>query len=83
MCARSGVRVRGCSSRRLGGCESRTAERRRVILSGFGSEDTHHLLHTLRWGHDGALYMNQSIYIHSHVEQFFRVKQDEALIYEQ
>ena len=50
------------------------AERRRVILSGFGSEDTHHLLHTLRWGHDGALYMNQSIYIHSHVETPYGVK---------
>ena len=41
---------------------------RNVVLSGFGSEDTHHLLHSLRWGPDGALYMNQSIYIHSHVE---------------
>ncbi len=44
------------------------ADRTRIILSGFGTEDTHHLLHTLRWGPDGALYMNQSIYIHSHVE---------------
>jgi putative heme-binding domain-containing protein len=42
--------------------------RRRVILSGFGTEDTHHLIHTLRWGHDGMLYFNQSIYIHSHIE---------------
>ncbi len=50
------------------------ADRRRVVLSGFGSEDTHHLLHTLRWGHDGALYMNQSIYIHSHVETPYGVK---------
>jgi putative heme-binding domain-containing protein len=41
---------------------------RRVVLSGFGTEDTHHILHTLRWGHDGHLYMNQSIYIHSHIE---------------
>jgi len=41
---------------------------RRVILSGFGTEDTHHLVHTLRWGHDGMLYFNQSIYIHSHIE---------------
>ena len=23
------------------------------MLSGFGTEDTHHILHTLRWGHDG------------------------------
>ena len=36
--------------------------------SGFGTEDTHHILHTLRWGPEGLLYMNQSIYIHSHVE---------------
>ena len=45
-----------------------------VILSGFGTEDTHHLLHTLRWGPDGCLYMNQSIYIHSHVETPYGVK---------
>lgn len=44
------------------------ADSRRVVLSGFGTEDTHHILHTLRWGYDGFLYMNQSIYIHSHIE---------------
>lgn len=44
------------------------ADRSRVVLSGFGTEDTHHILHTLRWGHDGYLYFNQSIYIHSHIE---------------
>lgn len=44
------------------------ADHTRVVLSGFGTEDTHHLLHTLRWGHDGNLYFNQSIYIHSHLE---------------
>ena len=44
------------------------ADQRRVVLSGFGTEDTHHILHTLRWGPDGLLYMNQSIYIHSHIE---------------
>ena len=44
------------------------ADRRRVVLSGFGTEDTHHMLHSLRWGPDGQLYMNQSIYIHSHIE---------------
>ncbi|MFO0907942.1 MAG: PVC-type heme-binding CxxCH protein [Isosphaeraceae bacterium] len=44
------------------------ADTRRVMLSGFGTEDTHHILHTLRWGFDGQLYFNQSIYIHSHVE---------------
>jgi putative heme-binding domain-containing protein len=49
-------------------------DERRVVLDGFGTEDTHHLLHTLRWGHDGAIYMNQSIYIHSHVETPYGVR---------
>ncbi len=44
------------------------ADKRRVVLSGFGTEDTHHLIHTLRFGPDGCVYFNQSIYIHSHVE---------------
>ena len=44
------------------------ADSRKVVLSGFGTEDTHHILHTLRWGPDGMLYFNQSIYIHSHIE---------------
>ena len=43
------------------------ADRERVVLSGFGTEDTHHILHTLRWGPGGRLYFNQSIYIHSHI----------------
>jgi len=43
------------------------ADQQRVVLSGFGTEDTHHLVHTLRFGPDGCLYFNQSIYIHSHV----------------
>ncbi len=50
------------------------ADRERVVLSGFGTEDTHHILHTLRWGPDGALYMNQSIYIHSHLETPYGVR---------
>lgn len=50
------------------------ADQKRVVLSGFGTEDTHHLLHSLRWGHDGQIYMNQSIYIHSHVETPYGVK---------
>jgi glucose/arabinose dehydrogenase len=41
---------------------------RMPMLSAFGTEDTHHLLHSLQWGMDGQMYMNQSIYIHSHVE---------------
>jgi putative heme-binding domain-containing protein len=42
--------------------------KRRVVLSGFGTEDTHHMVHTLMWAPDGMLYFDQSIYIHSHIE---------------
>ncbi|MBI2426099.1 MAG: HEAT repeat domain-containing protein [Candidatus Hydrogenedentes bacterium] len=44
------------------------ADRTRVVLSGFGTEDTHQIIHSPRWGYDGLLYLNQSIYIHSHIE---------------
>jgi putative heme-binding domain-containing protein len=50
------------------------ADRRRTVLSGFGTEDTHHIVHTLRWGPDGMLYFNQSIYIHSHIETPYGVR---------
>jgi putative heme-binding domain-containing protein len=50
------------------------ADQSRIVLSGFGTEDTHHILHTFRWGMDGQLYMNQSIYIHSHIETPFGVR---------
>ena len=44
------------------------ADKRRVVFAGFGTEDTHHILHTFRWGPDAAIYFNQSIYIHTHME---------------
>ena len=50
------------------------ADKKTIMLSGFGTEDTHHILHTFRWGVDGMLYMNQSIYIHSHVETPYGVR---------
>jgi putative heme-binding domain-containing protein len=50
------------------------ADRARVLLSGFGTEDTHHIIHTFRWGPDQSLYFNQSIYIHSHLETPHGVK---------
>lgn len=50
------------------------ADRVRVLLSGFGTEDTHHILHTFRWGPDGSLFFHQSIYIHSHVETPYGVQ---------
>lgn len=50
------------------------ADQRTVVLTSFGTEDTHHNLHTLRWGFDGHLYMNQSIYTHTHMETPFGVR---------
>jgi len=44
------------------------ADQKRIVLSGFGTEDTHHNLHTLRWGPDGRLYMNQSVYTRTDTE---------------
>jgi len=44
------------------------ADRRRVVLTGFGNADVHQMIHGLRWGPGGDLYFNQSIYINSHVE---------------
>jgi len=44
------------------------ADKKRRVLNGFGTADTHHLIHTFRWGPEGLLYFNQSIYIYSHVE---------------
>jgi putative heme-binding domain-containing protein len=49
-------------------------DKRRVVLSGFGTEDTHHIIHAFRGGPDGMLYFNQSIYIHSHVETPYGVR---------
>ncbi|MEO0416274.1 MAG: PVC-type heme-binding CxxCH protein, partial [Verrucomicrobiota bacterium] len=49
-------------------------DERSVVLSGFGTEDTHHLLHTLRWGPEGMLWMNQSIYIHTHLETPYGIR---------
>ena len=44
------------------------ADSRRIVFSGFGTEDTHHIVHTLHWGPDGRLYFHQSVYIHTHME---------------
>jgi putative heme-binding domain-containing protein len=47
------------------------ADQRRVVLAGFGTQDTHHTLNTFRWGPDGSLYFNQGVYIKSTVETPF------------
>jgi len=50
------------------------ADEQKILLSGFGTEDTHHLLHTFRWGPEGMLYFLQSIYIHTHMETPYGVR---------
>ena len=50
------------------------ADRRTIVLSGFGTEDTHHLLHTFRMGPTGHVHFKQSIYIHSNVETPYGVR---------
>lgn len=54
------------------------ADKKRRILNGFGTGDAHHLIHTFRWGPEGKMYFNQSIYIFSHVETPFGTKRLEA-----
>ena len=44
------------------------ADGKRVLLTGFGNADVHHMIHGLRWGPGGDLYFSQSIYINSIVE---------------
>src|SRR5436190_21866800 len=55
------------------GPDGRAAETQ-VLLSGFGTEDTHHILHSIKRGPDGCIYMNQSVYIHTHAETPFGVR---------
>ena len=43
------------------------ADTHEVLLSGFGSEDTHETLNTLQWGPDGQLYGLHGIFTHSKV----------------
>src|SRR4051812_4903075 len=44
------------------------ADQRRVVLSGFGTEDTHHVIHGFHWDYGGRLNFLQGIYIGSRVE---------------
>ena len=47
------------------------ADQQQVLLSGFGTEDTHHTLHRLKWGPAGLIYMQQGYYIGTHVETLY------------
>jgi putative heme-binding domain-containing protein len=44
------------------------ADEKRVVLSGFGTEDSHHALHDFVWSPDGDLVFRESIFHHSQVE---------------
>ncbi len=44
------------------------ADRFRVVLQGFGSEDITHSINNYKWGPDGALYFMEGIFFHSQVE---------------
>jgi putative heme-binding domain-containing protein len=39
-----------------------------VVLSGFGTEDSHHSLHDFIWSPDGGLIFRESVFHHSQVE---------------
>lgn len=44
------------------------ADLREVVLTGFGSEDSHHATHAFTFGQDGALYFNEGTFLNSQVE---------------
>lgn len=44
------------------------ADERRQVLTGFGTEDSHHSLHDFVWSPDGDLIIRESIFHHSQVE---------------
>jgi len=44
------------------------ADLHQVVLSGFGTEDSHHALHDFTWTPDGDLLFRESIFHHSQVE---------------
>ncbi len=44
------------------------ADRREKLLTGFGTEDSHHALHDLVWTPDGDLLMRESIFHNTQVE---------------
>lgn len=44
------------------------ADSREVLLSGFGTEDSHHTLSAFTWGQDGALYFHMGTFLHSQIE---------------
>jgi glucose/arabinose dehydrogenase/azurin len=44
------------------------ADVREIMLTGFGSEDSHHATHAFTFGQDGALYFNEGTFLNTQVE---------------
>ncbi len=44
------------------------ADQRKILLSGFGTEDSHHALHDFIWTPDGDIIFRESVFHHSQVE---------------
>jgi putative heme-binding domain-containing protein len=44
------------------------ADVHRIVLTGFGTEDSHHALHDFAWTPDGDLLFRESIFLHTQVE---------------
>jgi glucose/arabinose dehydrogenase/azurin len=44
------------------------ADERRVVLHGFGTEDSHHAIHAFTWGAGGGLFFQEGTFLHSQVE---------------
>jgi glucose/arabinose dehydrogenase/azurin len=59
------------------------ADERRVILHGFGTEDSHHALHAFTWGPGGNLYFQEGTFLHSQVETpYGPVRVENAAVFE-
>ena len=54
------------------------ADARRILFSGFGNADVHHMIHSLSWGPGGNIYFLQSLYINSYVETLWGVRRLQA-----
>jgi azurin len=58
------------------------ADVRRIVLHGFGTEDSHHSIHAFQWGPDGALYFQEGTFLHSQVETpYGPVRVDNAAVF--
>jgi HEAT repeat protein len=44
------------------------ADERRIILHGFGTEDSHHAIHAYTWDNGGGLHFQEGTFLHSQVE---------------